>query len=356
MMGGSEVLLRDIINHLKGSFDVDVTVAVPFGENIVDPGFFGNQVRVTSFFKRKPTSRFGRWMFSHLYLVPRIVVNCVHPFWRYHAVISFSYVHLPLIPRAKVAWVHETLPPANPNGGFRRRVYDICMMRMLNRLDHVVFVSDAARDAFLLRYRCRNAMVLSNTIDVKKILTNAQLQPPLLVPVAGTNIISVGRLGRDKHFDRLIQVAEILRESNEIFHLWIVGDGPARDELERSVADSGLLAHVTFLGEQANPHCLMAQCDLYVCTSMTEGFGLAMLEAHVLGLPIVSGDNGGVRSIVVNPEDGIITENTVLAIAQGVKDVIRKGIRRGDHQAASFWMQQRVKYMQAVEKLLGLVE
>ena len=86
----------------------------------------------------------------------------------------------------------------------------------------------------------------------------------------------------------------------------VVGDGPARGEVEQALAPLG--ARVVYqgaLGEAAVIEALAA-ADLYVWPAINEAFGMALLEAQASGLPVVAGNTGGVGDVVASGVTGLL--------------------------------------------------
>jgi glycosyltransferase involved in cell wall biosynthesis len=88
--------------------------------------------------------------------------------------------------------------------------------------------------------------------------------------------------------------------------LHIVGDGPARAEVERALAPLG--PRVSYRGElpEADIAAALAEADLFVWPAINEAFGMALLEAQAAGLPVVAGASGGVAAIVTDGLTGLL--------------------------------------------------
>jgi N-acetyl-alpha-D-glucosaminyl L-malate synthase BshA len=88
--------------------------------------------------------------------------------------------------------------------------------------------------------------------------------------------------------------------------LWLVGDGPDRESIQKQVADLGLTAHVQFLGERIDLPGLLRQADLFLLPSESESFGLAALEAMACAVPVVGARVGGIPEVVTDGETGLL--------------------------------------------------
>ncbi len=92
------------------------------------------------------------------------------------------------------------------------------------------------------------------------------------------------------------------------WNLLVVGDGPAREQVETSLSCIG--DRVSWIGAQDIESLpgIYAACDLYVWPSINEAYGMAFVEAQASGLPVVAGKTGGVSGVVNAPECGILVE------------------------------------------------
>lgn len=112
-------------------------------------------------------------------------------------------------------------------------------------------------------------------------------------------IISVGRLAKQKGFDHLIKSFFLARKKINNIELIILGDGELKDELKLLSEKLHIEKYVHILGGKINPYKYMAKCNLYVLTSLNEGFPNALVEAMASGLPILSVDcKSGPREIL----------------------------------------------------------
>lgn len=130
-----------------------------------------------------------------------------------------------------------------------------------------------------------------------------------------TVLIYVGRLSDEKQIDHIIPALESLPNTR----LVLVGDGPARPDLERAFA--GL--PVTFMGYLRGQRLSQAyaSADIFVFPSRLETFGLVVIEAMAAGLPIVASRVGGVSDIVKEGATGY-------TFGSGDREALREGVRK----------------------------
>ena len=94
---------------------------------------------------------------------------------------------------------------------------------------------------------------------------------------------SVGRLDRVKNQYLLIEAFANLKDIN--LKLILVGDGNDRQFLESHISRLGLKSQIQITGFVSNPEHYLAKADLFVLPSISEGFGIAVIEAMQLGIP-----------------------------------------------------------------------
>jgi len=141
----------------------------------------------------------------------------------------------------------------------------------------------------------------------------------------GGGAVVVGRLSPQKRVDLAIAAVARLRELGQVVRLTIVGDGPARADLERAARERGG-DQVMFAGAvppSAIPGCLQA-ADIMLFPAGGEGFGLAAAEAFMCGVPVVAClDGGGLLDVVPSAGAGRLAAPTPDALAAAALELLR---------------------------------
>ena len=121
-------------------------------------------------------------------------------------------------------------------------------------------------------------------------------------------LLSVGMMRtRDKLESYRVLAEALLRIKDHKWQAVLVGDGPARPEVEALMAPLG--ARVRFAGAVAHGDlpALYAASDLYLWPAINEAYGMAFLEAQAAGLAVVAGRTGGVPAVVADGTTGVLT-------------------------------------------------
>ncbi|MBM3534604.1 MAG: glycosyltransferase family 4 protein [Alphaproteobacteria bacterium] len=170
----------------------------------------------------------------------------------------------------------------------------------------------------------------------------------------GTQLLAVGMMRADvKLRSYRLLAAAMTRIADRRWRLRIVGDGPARAEIEATFAPLG--DRVQFLGAVA-PEALppiYAAADLVVWPAVDEAFGMALLEAQAAGTPVVAGGYGGVPEVIADGISGIVTPpGDVAAFAGAVASLLDDPARlRAMSQAARDHIRNRHGLPEAARRL-----
>lgn len=155
--------------------------------------------------------------------------------------------------------------------------------------DVIVGVSKACIDTFKEVHGNldKDYYVIPNIINTKEIFDRSLDVSGIKVSKDVYNLCSAGRLVHQKGYDILLMYISELIKYRTDFHLYIIGDGPDREALEKQLFDLKLSNFVTLCGYRSNPYSIMNEMDGFVLTSRYEGQGMVFLEAKALGLDIV---------------------------------------------------------------------
>ncbi|MDB9702775.1 glycosyltransferase [Rhodospirillales bacterium] len=146
-------------------------------------------------------------------------------------------------------------------------------------------------------------------------LTRREFYTPNDVPL----IVALGRLHENKAFDVLL--CALARVPNA--YLWLAGDGPLKEELQKQAEVLGIKPRVRFLGWRDDTAALLKTADLFVCPSRHEPLGNVVIEAWAQGLPVVAVDSMGPGTLIENMESGVLVPiNDEILMARAIRGVL----------------------------------
>jgi glycosyltransferase involved in cell wall biosynthesis len=117
---------------------------------------------------------------------------------------------------------------------------------------------------------------------------------------------TVGRLVPVKGIEYLLKSAKILGEKFPDLRLLIVGDGPAKNQLQELAKKLGINSSVIFTGHRDDVLNLVSCLDVFVLPSLSEGIPMALLEAMAVGVPVVASNVGGIPEVLEDGKTGIL--------------------------------------------------
>jgi glycosyltransferase involved in cell wall biosynthesis len=210
------------------------------------------------------------------------------------------------------------------HGGVNQsRSYRWLAKPILERLDFLYCTSDAVRENLRANGVKRDIHVITSGINFNDI----PKRPLGLNRKGGRfHIVTVGRLHRVKAFGDLIAAADLLGEG---FELSIIGDGPERAALNAVIDQRNLGHRVRVTGEMLRDEIFqyLPKCDLFAMSSIKlpeqeEGTPTAMMEGMAAGLPVVSTDTGGVRTLLDGyPELCLVPQHQPPLLAKAIETV-----------------------------------
>lgn len=321
--GGAEKVLVNLVNNLdRKEFDITVKTLFDVGVNrdkllphikreyCIKRQFRGNSKFFLLF---KPETLYKRFVKEHYDIVvsylegptARIVSGCTDKDTKL------------------VNWIHCRMENKNVASiGFRSfKEAKNCY----SKFDFTACVSKWVRNYFVNVFSFdRKIGVLYNTVDTDYIIKKSKEKiDDNRLNKDCFNICSVGKLTYVKGFDRLARIHKRLLDNGLKNRIYIFGVGEDKNKIESYLKENGLQSTFTFMGYNTNPYKYVKYCDLYVCSSYSEGFSTSVTESLIVGTPVVTTLCSGMQEMLgENNEYGIVTENNEDALYEGIKKMI----------------------------------
>ena len=315
--GGAEKILVDTIKLLdKNKYDISVMT-------VLNRGIYINEVKDICNYK---------YMFEDINsseFIKRIYFSIILRFCKlipskllYKLFIKDSYdieiAYLEGVPTkiisgskqssTKYAWVHSDLIKL-PNS--TREFINLNQeKKAYYKFDKVICVSSRIKDSMEKKYNIKEkSQVQLNVLDEEMVIEKSNQIIDDDFDDSKFNIVSIGRLSAPKNYLMLLNVCNKLKTEFSNFKLTILGEGLQRPMLEKYIKENNLENFVELKGFIKNPYPYLKQADLFVCSSIAEGFSTVVSESVVLGVPVLTTDCAGMVDILGDSEYGMIVDN-----------------------------------------------
>ena len=185
-------------------------------------------------------------------------------------------------------------PPWVRKWNVKTIMYRLCRPK----IDRVLTVSGKSFENMVFAPCYREKMtVVGNPIDSDRIQRLAREIPPELGD--GTcDLIFVGRLVEQKNPQQFIRLVSALKTKMPDIKAWMLGSGELDHDCEALIEELGLERNVELKGFCSNPYPYISRARLLCMTSRWEGFGLVLLEANILGIPVLSTRTAGAEEVL----------------------------------------------------------
>lgn len=319
--GGAEIVLKNVVCHL-----------VKAGHRIEVFTFESNK----AFFEQVFPENVKSWSCEFLLNAykrgsiawfKRKICKLVYPiymrFLSYDVVIAMkegacmkyaSYVHA----KRKLAWIHVDYRYLY----WTKTIFksESTEKKCMKKFDQVVCVSKAALESIKnVIGDPGNLCVRYNPIDFRSILAKAVEPCGLKKPDCKILFVTVGRLDKQKNYITLVKICAALCNIYS-FEMWIVGEGEQRAEMEDILRETDCNC-VKLLGAQDNPYKYLSQADFFISASYGESYGLAIQEALILGIPVLTTKCPAVEECFCE-DYGIMVDCTKDAIEFGMTSIL----------------------------------
>ncbi len=175
----------------------------------------------------------------------------------------------------------------------RERVIRLLLPLVYPRANALVGVSSGVASGFAAaaRFPKTRVHVIYNPVVIPDIQAMAQARPvhPWLAERSVPVILAVGRLTPAKDYETLLRAFALVRAAQHC-RLVILGEGSERPRLEALIQELGVGADVSLPGFDPNPYAAMRSANVYVLSSLREGFAMVLVEVLACGAPVVATD------------------------------------------------------------------
>ena len=195
--------------------------------------------------------------------------------------------------------------------------------------NRILVNSNGQRDECIKIYgaSANKMVVIHNGVDTSglKHISCAQIGP--LGPKNTLKLITFCRLAPEKSLHILFSALSLVLQKLDAC-LTIVGDGPEKDRLQQVAASLSISDHVVFLGHQPEPFSLISGADIFVHTSLFEGFPNVILEAMACSIPLIATDcdfgpreiiNHGINGLLVPVNDPLRLADAIITLGESPK-------------------------------------
>jgi N-acetylgalactosamine-N,N'-diacetylbacillosaminyl-diphospho-undecaprenol 4-alpha-N-acetylgalactosaminyltransferase len=187
----------------------------------------------------------------------------------------------------------------------------ILIRKLYSRYSKIIAVSEGVKRDLIDNFSISDEKisVIYNPYDIDQIKKEAKknVDHKWLNDPRYKTIVSVGRLEKAKNHSMLIRAFALVSKKMKNTRLIIIGEGIERAVLTQLVNELNLNDKIDLVGQKDNPFAYSANADLFVLSSLSEGFPNVLIEAMICGCPVISTNcKSGPNEIINNMENGIL--------------------------------------------------
>lgn len=204
-------------------------------------------------------------------------------------------------------FVSERIDPRFDNRG---KVGDILSKLLYPKAEKVIFQTKKEQDYFK---GLKNGVIIPNPVSVTTYASEKKSK----------KIVTVGRMAPQKNHKMLINAFESALPDFPEYVLEIYGDGISQDETRQYIKNKHLEDKVRLKGNVPNVQECIADAELFVLSSDYEGLSNALLEAMMMGLPVITTDVSGTDEAVQDGDNGLVVPvKDEKAMAEAMKKML----------------------------------
>ncbi|HIP33437.1 MAG TPA: glycosyltransferase [Bacteroidia bacterium] len=167
-----------------------------------------------------------------------------------------------------------------------------------------------------------NIKVFNNIVNTREIKELSKKVNSFKYNYPGIKIVTLGRLSNEKGQQMIPKVVEKLKNDGYLFKWYCIGEGILLNELKREIKEKKIMDELILLGVKINPYPFLKDCDIYVQTSLHEGYGLTLHEAKLFNKPIITTNFQTAKEQIIHNKTGLIVDITSEGLYNGIKNII----------------------------------
>ena len=319
--GGGQVMWTIARNFDRRRFDLDVYCVIGGGELLPEFEKLGVPVRIIPAHVQQSIVKYR----------PREVLALARELKHGH----YHLVHTHLYQAdvigglaARAAGIHRRIKSLHNMGGWKRRHHIVAENVLAGRADRVVCCSQWLAESAIRQEGLDPSRVVTiyHGVDVARFqvaIRRDEYVRSLGLDPAKRIVGTIGRPIEEKGHQYLLDAIPAIRARHPDTQFLIVGEGRLRRALQQRIDEAGLQAVVKLPGARPDVPELLSAMDLFVFPSVSEGLGIAILEAMAARVPVVASDIRPISEIAVPEETALLVEaRNPSALAQAVNRLL----------------------------------
>jgi glycosyltransferase involved in cell wall biosynthesis len=314
-VGGSEKILLNILQNLdRNKFDITLVLNFKEGEfiNQLPPDVKVKSITNGIDFLNKNSflsklNRAIKRLQYFLFQIYPILFYKKHQLMDIETEIAFSHYMIPTLLNSplkkskKIFWFHGDLLEFALTDDEKYK-----LVQSLLKLDQGVFVSEHSKKNIENNYKIKlsNSTVIYNPINTMEIKEKSNEEISESLPFF--DFISIGRFGKAKGFDDLVNAHYQLINEGYKINTAIVGSGEEYENIKQLIKQYNLEDSFHLLGFQSNPLKYLKNSNYFIFPTYTESYPTVVAESLILGVPVLSTNVGGIPEMVINEQEGFL--------------------------------------------------
>lgn len=229
---------------------------------------------------------------------------------KFDVVIDFDMSlgkYLNIIDLPKIGWIHYTLI-----GKLRNKKKELRFKRRLEKYDRIVTICNEMKEEAKNLFKVPEEKItrIYNPFDIDKVGREKEIiEEEDKEYLKEDYIVAVSRLVEGKGREDLVDIYNELHKDGIQEKLYILGEGPVSEKLEKKIKEFGLEGKVILVGQKKNPLPWMKDAKIFVHTSYGEGLPTVFLESMIAGTPVIAYDcPTGPKDILGKNQYGVLVK------------------------------------------------